>query len=244
MNTDERLPDEATPEVLAEKAQKAEDEGSPPSEEEVSESKKRRERRKAHIAELKRQKDDAEAKLERITKAGQGEEPREEDYDDPLEYAAAKAVHMSHVKDAERERSVVQAEVQDLDARAQTEINQTFAAAVDDARARYQNYDAVALNVNLPVTEAMAGVIQAVDNGPDVLYHLGSNPAEAARISTLTPQEQAFELGRMSAALTAPQPKTVTEAPPPIKPVTGRSPAQRDPSKMSMDEYKKWRGLA
>lgn len=70
----------------------------------------------------------------------------------------------------------------------------------------------------------MAETIRASDQGPDVLYHLGSNPAEAARIARLSPLLQAKEIGRIEAALaSAPPVKRTTSAPPPISPVTPTS---------------------
>jgi hypothetical protein len=92
------------------------------------------------------------------------------------------------------------------------------------ARDRYDDFEQVAYNPNLPVTEAMARAIQASDNGPDVLYHLGSNPNEAARISRLDPILQAREIGKIEARLGAEPPvKRTSNAPAPIAPVTARS---------------------
>ena len=52
----------------------------------------------------------------------------------------------------------------------------------------------------------MARAIQASDIGPDVLYHLGSNPKDAARISRLDPILQAREIGKIEAQLGAAPP--------------------------------------
>ena len=92
------------------------------------------------------------------------------------------------------------------------------------ARDKYDDFEQVAYNPNLPVTEAMAKAIQASDIGPDVLYHLGSNPSEASRISRLDPILQAREIGKIEAALgSAPLVKKTSNAPAPIAPVTARS---------------------
>ena len=91
-------------------------------------------------------------------------------------------------------------------------------------RDKYDDFEQVAYNPNLPVTEAMARAIQASEIGPDVLYHLGNSPNEAARISRLDPILQAREIGKIEARLGAEPPvKRTSNAPAPIAPVTARS---------------------
>jgi hypothetical protein len=69
----------------------------------------------------------------------------------------------------------------------------------------------------------MAEAIRAADNGPDVLYYLGSNPKEAERISRLPPAIQAKEIGKIEAKLDNDPPvKKSSSAPAPISPVTAR----------------------
>lgn len=92
------------------------------------------------------------------------------------------------------------------------------------ARDKYDDFEMVAYNPDLPVTEAMAKAIQASEVGPDVLYHLGTNPKEAARISRLDPILQAREIGKIEAQLGAAPPiKKTSNAPAPIAPVTART---------------------
>jgi len=94
----------------------------------------------------------------------------------------------------------------------------------EQALGKYTDFKQVAYNPSLPITAEMAETIRASDQGPDVLYHLGSNPAEAARIARLSPLLQAKEIGRIEAALASSPPvKRTTSAPPPISPVTPTS---------------------
>jgi hypothetical protein len=91
------------------------------------------------------------------------------------------------------------------------------------AREKYDDFEQVAYNQNLPITTVMAQTIQASDVGPDVAYYLGSNPREAERISRLSPYLQAKEIGKIEAKLVDNPPvKKSTNAPPPIKPVTAK----------------------
>jgi hypothetical protein len=70
----------------------------------------------------------------------------------------------------------------------------------------------------------MAQTIQASDVGPDIIYWLGTNPKESARIANLSPFMQAKEIGRIEAKLAADPPvKKTSTAPAPIAPVTARS---------------------
>ena len=94
----------------------------------------------------------------------------------------------------------------------------------ETARDKYDDFDQVAYNPNLPVTEYMAQSIQASDVGPDVLYWLGSNPKEADRIARLHPILQAKEIGKIEASLSSNPPvRKTSTAPAPIAPVTPRA---------------------
>lgn len=62
--------------------------------------------------------------------------------------------------------------------------------------------------------EGVQEVILSSENGPKLADHLGNNPAELRRLSSLTPTMQAFELAKLEQRLAAP-PKTATTAPAP-----------------------------
>jgi len=130
-----------------------------------------------------------------------------EDYAEAL--AESKALELLSRREAEQQQ------------RAYLEAYHDREEAVRD---KYDDFEQVAYNPNLPVTEAMARAIQASEIGPDVLYHLGNSPNEAARISRLDPILQAREIGKIEARLGAEPPvKRTSNAPAPIAPVTARS---------------------
>ena len=136
-----------------------------------------------------------------------------EDFASAAEYAEALAERKAEELLAQRET-----------ARQQAEVLETYHEREEQARDKYDDFEMVAYNPNLPVTEAMAQSIQASDIGPDVLYFLGSNPNEAARISRLNPILQAKEIGKIEASLSSNPPvKKTSTAPAPIAPVTARS---------------------
>lgn len=109
-------------------------------------------------------------------------------------------------------------------AKAQAELLDAYHDREEEARGKYDDFEQVAYNPKLPVTDAMAQTIQASDIGPDVIYWLGSNPKEAARISALPGLLQAREIGKIEAKLaTNPPVKRTSTAPAPIAPVAARA---------------------
>ena len=129
------------------------------------------------------------------------------------DYVEALAEQRAEQKLAEREQR-----------RQQAEILETYHDKEEEVRAKYDDFEQVAYNPNLPITTVMAQSIQASDNGPEVAYHLGANPREAERISRLSPIMQAKEIGKIEAQLAANPPvKKTSNAPAPISPVSART---------------------
>lgn len=108
--------------------------------------------------------------------------------------------------------------------RQQSELLESYHDREEKAREKYDDFEQVAYNPKLPITDVMAQSIQASDIGPEVAYHLGANPKEAERISRLSPILQAKEIGKLEATLAADPPvKKTSNAPTPISPITARS---------------------
>ena len=139
--------------------------------------------------------------------------PPIEQFNSPDEYAEVLAERKAEELLARREQ-----------ARAQSEIIESYHEREEEARTKYDDFEQVAYNAKLPITDAMAQTIQASDVGPDMAYYLGSNPKEADRISRLSPLQQAKELGKIEAKLSDNPPvKKTSNAPAPIAPITARS---------------------
>ena len=147
--------------------------------------------------------------------------------------------------------ALAERKAEELLARREAELQQralldAYHEREEAARDKYDDFEMVAYNPDLPITEAMAEAIQASEVGPDVLYHLGTNPKEAARISRLRPILQAREIGKIEAQLgAAPPVKKTSNAPAPIAPVTARttgSPAfdTTDPRSMKTMSTSEW----
>ena len=113
--------------------------------------------------------------------------------------------------------------VDDLVERQQAEVLESYHEREEKARDKYEDFEQVAYNPRLPITQVMAETIQASDIGPEMAYYLGSNPKEADRIARLSPFLQAKEIGKIEAKLAENPPvKKSSSAPTPISPVTPR----------------------
>ena len=139
--------------------------------------------------------------------------PMPDDFDNAAKYAEALAEQKAEALLRERQA-----------AKEQAETLAAYHEREEAARGKYDDFQQVAYNPSLPVTEVMAQTIQASDAGPDIIYWLGTNPKEAARIAALSPFLQAKEIGRIEAKLAADPPvKKTSTAPAPIAPVTART---------------------
>ena len=122
------------------------------------------------------------------------------------------------------------------------EANEFSAKVQAAAKANPKVLD-VASDPTLPVSVAMADVVRSIDNGPDVLLYLDEHRDEAARISRLPAHLAAYEMGRLSTALTPPAKPRRNPPPEPITPLAGGSTVPAvDPNKFkTADEYQAWR---
>lgn len=180
------------------------------------------------IDELTRQKHEALREAEYWRKKAQ-EVPDLEtlDYDDQLVAKVRMADRQERAEAAQRNAQQVTA--------------QQYAELAAEARTKWADFDAVTTNPTLPISDEMAQLIAESECGPEVAYHLGKNPAEAARLYQMSDKQLAREIGRLEAKLTAPKPARKLPAAP-VQPVSGiAAGGSKDPTRMSMTEYKAWR---
>ena len=109
-------------------------------------------------------------------------------------------------------------------AKQQSQVLESYHEREEEARSKYEDFEQVAYNPKLTITNVMAETIQSSDVGPDLAYWLGTNPKEADRISRMSPLSQAKEIGKIVAKLASDPPvKRSSSAPAPISPVNARS---------------------
>jgi hypothetical protein len=139
--------------------------------------------------------------------------PPVDQFESPEAYAEALAVKKAEELIVLRDQQKAQAAIADA-----------YHDREEEARSKYDDFEQVAYNPSVRITDVMAETIRASDVGPDVAYYLGANPKEADRISRLSPFLQAKEIGKIEGRLTDNPPvKRTTSAPAPITPVTARS---------------------
>ncbi len=165
-------------------------------------------------------------------------EPKLDQFQTYEDYVSALADYKADQKLKAFEEQIRQREQQ-----AQQQAKQTeFQSRLQAAKVEMPDFDEVALNPSLPVSDTMADLIREMDDGPKVLYLLGQHPDVAARIASLPPTLAAVELGKFAVKASLPQLKTVTSAPPPVNPLSGGVGSKPiDPDKMTADEWMKWR---
>ena len=134
-------------------------------------------------------------------------------FESPEAYAEALAYQKAEELLAKREA-----------AKQQSQVLESYHDLEEKARDKYDDFEQVAYNPKLPITNVMAETIQSSEVGPDLAYYLGSNPKEADRISRMSALAQAKEIGKIEAKLASNPPvKRTTSAPAPISPVSARS---------------------
>jgi hypothetical protein len=138
--------------------------------------------------------------------------PPADQFESPEAYAEVLAERRAQELIAQREA-----------AKQQAEIMEAYHDREEEVRTKYDDFDQVAYNPQLRITDVMAETIRASDIGPELAYHLGQNPKEADRIARLAPFLQAKEIGKIEARLAdAPPVKKASSAPEPIRPVRAR----------------------
>jgi hypothetical protein len=110
-------------------------------------------------------------------------------------------------------------------------------------------------SIRYPLTDAVQAAIAAHDKGPMIAYHLGNNDDDAFQLASIHPQLAGAAVERLAARLGAaqtpppasnpppvqppaqPPTKPISQAPPPVPTVSGRSPTETPPEKLTDDQW-------
>jgi hypothetical protein len=105
----------------------------------------------------------------------------------------------------------------------------------------FKELSSAAKEIKIP--ETMTRQIISLENGPDVAIYLARNPQIARELAGMEPRASERELWRISGQVEAGhRPKLVSQAPPPIRPVSGGSSRSTVPlDEADMTDYKKRR---
>lgn len=143
-----------------------------------------------------------------------------------------------------REESTKQAE----SAKTQQETVVAYNAAAAEFADDHPDFPEVVGSIQYPLSDALQAAIMAHPKGPEIAYHLGTNDDDAFALASIQPALAAAAVERLASRLTAapqapqvPQPpitpRPVSKAPAPAPTVSGRSPTEIPPEKLTDDAW-------
>ncbi|MHA1481882.1 MAG: hypothetical protein ACTSQA_00405 [Candidatus Heimdallarchaeaceae archaeon] len=197
------------------------------------------------------------------------DKPSADDFDDTEEYIEALTDWKIEQKFKAQNAKVINGEKEIVDKKTIEDNENMLDEVIEDGRDKYADYDTVVFDENLTITQGMYDIIIDSEIASDVLYYLGQNPDVALELSELSELKVSRRIGKIESILEnavvgerdstnilaksisstggidgivkPPKTKKVTNAPAPITPVQTDGVIDKDPSKMNMREYRKWR---
>ena len=163
------------------------------------------------------------------------EKPDISKYEDFESYAEALAGYKYQQKTQETQKQQAQLSTAQ-------QMQQEWSAKVDAIKKTAPDFDAVFASV--AEVEFAPQALEAIaqhPKGAEIAYTLGKEISEAYRIAALPPYQQLMAIGALAERSNVPKPKTVSTAPPPVKPVVSNSPSQKSVSDMTDKEYAEFR---
>lgn len=174
-------------------------------------------------------------------------EPQEEQFQDYGAFVKAQARWEARQEFKALEAAKEQKAKEEATKAAEEKVEQTFKSKVEEFKAKTPDFEDTVRNPDLRISKVMYEAMRETEVGPQIAYHLGKNPQEAARIAGLSPIAAIKEIGKLEAKFTkepAPtvQTKTISDAPEPPSIVQGTASGQKDESKMTDTEwYAHWK---
>lgn len=157
-------------------------------------------------------------------------EPQMSDFDTFEDYTEA----LAEYKYTQKQQAQAQQYSQQAQAQA---IAQDWQSKVEKVRAVAPDFDEAFKNVaEITFAQTTLAAVAGHEKGAEIAYLLGKDPVKAYQIASLPPMQQLMAIGEIAAKTNLTRPKTVTNAPPPVKPVSGKS-SIVDPNNMSIKEW-------
>lgn len=244
--------EEEQPEGEEPEAQAQEDEPSDDDPVEPKEEKPKSNRFQERITQLTQRAKEAEKRekelQERLTKYEQPEvkpRPKLEEFDyDEDKHAAALDEWYASQSEASLSRVEQKRLKEDVDKSRQDAaraVGEAFQERSKEFAEGHTDYYETIHNPAFGQGQAVTQAILNSDNGPALAYHLGKNLHLTNELNAMNPIHALMEIGRIEAKLSTPVAPQTTQAPTPQKPPRGSSSVQKDPDKMSPEEYRKMR---
>lgn len=245
--------DEAKKKAAAEAAAKAEEERAEKKKNRTREYINRINRENAELrqraAELEARTGQPAAQQHRQPAQAEGEPTLEEYNFNVVEFQRAhSAWAVQNALKTEREKTQ-QAESTQQQQKVVDAYNERIADFADD----HPDFPEVVGSIAYPLSAEIQLAIMAHEKGAEIAYHLGNNDDDAFSLASIQPHLAAAAVERLASRLTAApsqaptqatqpnpiQPKPISSAPPPAPSVSGRSPSETPPEKLTDDEWYK-----
>lgn len=176
--------------------------------------------------------------------------PKRENFMDDASYEDARVDYRVEQKLREQRQQGERQDTERRTAERVQEVQTKFAQAVKAASELSETFaDDFDQLTRVPMgDETGKQMIEAIaesDEAPQLLSYLSANPKEAQRIGNLSPARAVAEIGKLEAAKPwgksdPPKTASVSNAPPPIEPVSGKGGAGTDEEPTDPDAYLRW----
>jgi hypothetical protein len=186
--------------------------------------------------------------------------PKREDFEDDDAYIDALTDWKIENKVKGLQEDSAKKTVEEKEQQTASEVEQELEEISDKGREKFSDYDQFVFDKDLALNQGMIETIILSEIAEDILYYLGKNPDLSAAISEMSTLKAAKEIGKIEVKLAEkiPEPsmstegkieegkktlpvKKVTKTPEPITPVRSTGAIDKDPTQMSMKEYRAWR---
>lgn len=164
-------------------------------------------------------------------------------------YDAAMRRHEAKLAAREEIADTAKATAERYERDAQNAVAESYNERVQEAAVRIPDFADVVGKADIQISESLRMALLDSERGPDIVYRLAKDPAEALRLSQMDERQMYRELGRMEAGMVTATPPAraaapvarTTSAPAPVKPGNlGASPPNTDPSTMTQVEFEAW----
>ena len=199
---------------------------------------------KKRIDKLTRQKYEAQAELNRLKaefealkaqSAPKAVEPQMSDFDTLDDYIEA-------VAEYKYQNNMLSQQEKYAERAREQRVAREWTDKLEKVRAVAPDFDEAFANVaEITFAQSTLDAVAGHEKGAEIAYLLGKDPVKAYQIASLPPMQQLMAIGEIAAKSSLTKPKTVTSAPPPVKPIQGGSSTTHDISKMSTADYIKYR---
>ena len=213
---------------------------------------KRIDRKTAVTKALEKKIAELQSKVAEIPQQEVDNSPKEEDFETFEEYDKARVEYLADKKAEERFNEKKQKELAQKSYELRQAKAKEFNDKIESFRAEVPDYDEKAaafmeltadyrsrMGEANPTLQSIGNVILELENAPAVIHQLGANPDLMDDLASMNPVQAGIELVRLHESYSRPEKKQIT--PEPIKPLKATGKGNKDPRKMSDEEYIRWR---